>query len=176
MGAISTLTNKEIDPPTFLMQRHRKSIEDTLRGHCHISNFDSDFILQERGFILPLPQAAWLLKVDAIDSLASSTVIISSPLPHLDSYLFIFIASLACELIPSTSLIFNIIPIISRDSNWIPTAYLGSHPYLIVALNPTLISNALSLFSNGRKSRIPTFSLSNFLNAAPSNFNWEYLV
>ncbi len=31
-------------------------------------------------------------------------------------------------------------------------------------------------FYNGRKSGIPTFRPSNFLNAAPSNFNQEYLV
>ena len=37
------------------MQRHRKSIEDTSPGHCHISNFDSDFFLRERGFINPSP-------------------------------------------------------------------------------------------------------------------------
>ena len=64
------------------------------------------------------------------------------------SYLFILIASPACELIPSTSLISTIIPVISRDSNLIPTAYLGSHPYLIVGLNPALIPNASSWFSD----------------------------
>ena len=71
--------------------------------------------------------------------------LISTTLP---SYLFILIASPDCELIPSTSLISTVILIISRDLNWIPTAYLGCHPYLIVGLNPTLIPHASSWFSD----------------------------
>ncbi len=49
-------------PSNFSMQLRRKSIKDTLPGHCHISNFDSDFFLRERGFINPSPTRRLIAK------------------------------------------------------------------------------------------------------------------
>ncbi len=91
------------------------------------------FLFARKRFRNPSPTRRLIAKSwrNSLTHLVHRNHLISTTLP---SYSFILIASPACELIPSTSLISSIIPIISRDSNRIPTAYLSSHPYLIVGL------------------------------------------
>ena len=122
--------------------------QEYLVCHCHISKFDSDFFLRERGFINPSPTRRPIAKNqrNSLTYLIHRNHLISTPSP---SYLSILNDLPVCVLISHTSLNSTLVPTIYRDlTNRIPTAFLDSHPYLIIWVNPTLIPNALSQFSN----------------------------
>jgi hypothetical protein len=85
------------------MQCRQNSIEDTLPGHCHISDIDSDFFLRERGFINPSPMRRPSLKIEAIHPLTLLNLTLiptTSPIFRTPHYLTQFLNSSPLPILP----------------------------------------------------------------------------